>query len=590
MIELLLKRHAFKQLVAMVQTSIVSPPRHAQGGRPAQPGFRPDIEGLRAVTLLAILGFHAEVPGAGGGFVGPDIFFIISGFVITGQLWKDIDTTGSVGLRRFYAGRARRLLPVSALIGTITMIGSAILLPPMQLRNVIGDGIACALYVGNYRFAFQGVDYFAADRAPSPFQHFWTLGVEEQFYLIWPVLLVGTAWLTMRGRRGAKLPAAPSKSPYIVLLILIGGASFAYSLWATDVMPSMAYFSLPSRAWDLAAGCLLALTAHHWRRLPKTPAIAIGWAGFALILLACNRFRPTTPYPGTAALVPLLGTLLVLGAGCAAPSDGCGRVLAWGPLRAIGRLSYSWYLWHWPILLFVPLLLDRPVGLADRLAAVAISGGLAVLTLHVVENPLRYAARLRRSAKASLALGAVATAAAACVGFVMLMLIPAPVGRSVAAQALDVTAGTPLVNATADEYNKAIQRAFAQVQTAVAESADLPDVPSNLDPSLEGAAGEPQRLFFDGCLRNFLEVGVPECAMADTSSSTTVALIGDSNGAMWTPALQEVAAQRHWRLEMMAKGNCPVMDLPTIISGRPYTECEQWRNDVTARLQKEHRS
>ncbi len=568
----------------------ITPAPVMEGATAPQPEYRYDIEGLRGVTLLAILGFHAEVPGVGGGFVGPDIFFIISGFVITGQLWKEIAANGTLATRRFYGGRARRLLPVAALVGVVTTICSVILLPPLQIRSVIGDGIACALYVGNYRFALQGVDYFASDRAPSPFQHYWTLGVEEQFYLLWPIMLIATAWILRRARRrrGSHRGAAdPSKTPYLVLLGLIAVASFAFSLWATQAMPPMAYFSLPSRAFDLAAGCLLALTANQWRRLPPLPAAILGWAGLTLILLVCNQFRSTVPYPGTAALLPLLGTVLVLGAGCAKTTHGCGLVLAWVPMRAIGRLSYSWYLWHWPILLFIPILLDRPMGLADRLASVAISGGLAMLTLHAVENPLRYATSLRRSPLRSLAVGAIATATAVSVGLALLLWVPPPVGHS-RARELTIDAGPPVTAGTAEEYEAAVQRAVAQVQEALTASADLHDVPSNLTPPLTGSIAEAQRLFFGGCLRNYLEVGQAECAMGDATSSTTVALIGDSNAAMWTPAFQQVASQRHWRLEMLAKGLCPVLDLPTLIYGRAYTECDQWRTEILTRLAREH--
>ena len=559
--------------------------------KPPQPGYRYDIEGLRGVTLLAILGFHVDMPGVGGGFVGPDIFFIISGFVITGQLWKEIDSGGTVGLRRFYGGRARRLLPVAAFVTIATMIASAILLSPLQLRNVIGDGIACALYVGNYRFALQGVDYFAADRPPSPFQHYWTLGVEEQFYLVWPVMLVAAALLirrTSRQRTGAHAArGGASKIPYLVMLVVVAVASFAVSVSLTYSMPPMAYFSLPTRAYDLAVGCLLALTADHWRRLPPLAASITGWGGLGLIIVVCNQFRSTTPYPGTAALLPLLGTVLVLGAGCASPTLGCDRVLAWSPMRAVGRLSYSWYLWHWPVLVLAPAVVGHPVGLIGKLVAVLISLGLAILTLRFLENPLRYAGSLRRSPGRSLAVGAFATALAVCVGAGMLLFIPAPVGRSLAADALTITS-EPLVGATAEQYDEAIQRVVAQVQVAVAASADLPDVPSNLDPALSDGAGEVQRLFFDGCLRNFLENGQPECAMADTSSTTTVALVGDSNAAMWTLGFQHAAEQRNWRLELLAKGICPPLDLPTLLDGRNYTECDNWRADVDKRLSSEH--
>ena len=193
------------------------------------------------------------------------------------------------------------------------------------------------------------------------------------------------------------------------------------------------------------------------------------------------------PYPGTAALLPMLGTVLVIGAGCATPTQGCGPVLAWSPMRALGRMSYSWYLWHWPVLVLAPALLGQPLGLAGKLVAVLFSGALAALTLRFVENPLRYAAPLRRSPRASLAVGALATAIAVCVGIAALVWVPAPVGRSLATQTLTITEGPPLIGGTVDQYNAVVRRDFAQVQAAVAASADLDDVPSNLDPPLADA-------------------------------------------------------------------------------------------------------
>ncbi|MGH3634277.1 MAG: acyltransferase family protein, partial [Mycobacterium sp.] len=350
------------------QADSVSPIERVQGQRLAQTEFRQDIEGLRAVAVVAVVLFHADVPGVGGGFIGVDVFFVISGFLITRLLWREVSTAGTVRLGRFYGARARRLLPASAAVGVVTAIGSAVLLPPLQVRTVIGDGIASALYVGNYRFVLQLRNYFDAFSPPSPFQHYWSLGVEEQFYLVWPALIIGTAWLIRCVRRRTRSEPASSETPYLVVLALVAAVSFALSLAVTYVVPSVAFFSLPTRAWQLAIGGLVALTAGQWRRLPATSAVIVGWAGLALILLACTLLSATTPYPGTAALLPVLGTALVIGAGCASAPQGCGRVLGLSPMRAVGRVSYSWYLWHWPVLLLAPPLLGHSLGLAGRLA------------------------------------------------------------------------------------------------------------------------------------------------------------------------------------------------------------------------------
>jgi peptidoglycan/LPS O-acetylase OafA/YrhL len=561
-----------------------------RGRRSAQTGFRPDIDGLRAVAVLAVVLFHADVPGVGGGYIGVDVFFVISGFLITRMLWREVSTAGTVRLRRFYGARARRLLPASATVGVVTAIGSAILLPPLQVRTVIGDGIASALYVGNYRFLLEGTDYFSDEMPPSPFQHYWSLGVEEQFYLVWPALIIGTAWLTRRARRRTRADATSSETPYLVVLALVGAVSFAVSLKVTYVIPNAAFFSLPTRAWQLAVGGLVALTAGQWRRLPAMPAAIAGWGGLALILLACTLLGTTTPYPGTAALLPVLGAVLVIGAGSAAPSQGCGRVLALSPMRAVGRVSYSWYLWHWPVLLLAPPLLGHPLGLAGRLAAVLVSGVLAVLTLHFLENPLRFAAPIRRSPLGSLALGGVATAVAVCVGVALLIVVPTPVGRGAPAAALTITAAPEPTGQNIDLYDAAVQYAVAQVQAAVTAAADLKAVPSNLAPPLADAAAEGKATWFNDCLRFLLEVGQPECARGDTASTTTVALVGDSNATMWSPAFQQVAAQRHWRLETLGRASCPPMDLRITnpYLRREYTECEQWRGQIIDRLRAEH--
>lgn len=573
------------ELATVAHAESVSPVTAVRDPGPAKIGFRRDIEGLRAVAVLAVVLFHAGTPGIGGGFTGVDVFFVISGFLIIGMLFREVSTAGTVRLGRFYGARARRLLPASAAVGIVTAIASAILLPPLQAKAVTGDGIASALYIGNYWFVFHGIDYQLAYTPPSPFQHYWSLGVEEQFYLVCPAVIIGAAWLIRRRRR----QDPSSERPYLLILALVGALSFGASLVATPIVPSLAFFSLPTRAWELAVGGFVALTTARWGRLAAVPAAIVGWAGLALILLGCTVLSVTTPYPGTAALLPVLGTALVLGAGCADPAQGCGRLLAVSPMRAIGRISYSWYLWHWPVVLLAPALLGHSLGLVGRLATAAISGGLAVLTLRFVENPLRFASRVRGSALRSLSLGGIATATAVCVGVALLVTIPAPIGRGAPAAALTLTVPIPPAGAGIDAYDAAVQHAFAQVQAAVAASTDLKAVPSNLNPSIADAAAENPIGYFKGCLRNFLEADQPECVTGDKSSKTSVALVGDSTAAMWIPAFQRVAGQRHWRLQTLTKGGCPMLDVPVInpFLRREFTECDHWRDLVVDRLRDE---
>ncbi len=290
------------------------------------------------------------------------MFFVVSGFLITGLLWREASGTGTVRLARFYGARARRLLPAAVTVLVATCVASAVLLPPLQARSVIGDGIASALYAGNYRFAIQGTDYLAADAPPSPLQHYWSLGVEEQFYLLWPALIIGTAWLLARLARRTGTAATRSVAPYLLVLAVLAAVSFMISLSWTDTLPSWAFFSLPTRAWELAVGGLVALTAGAWRKLPGPSAAVVGWGGLALIVVTCTQVGEATPYPGTTALLPVLGTALVIGAGCATPDLGVGHFLSKPAMRSIGRLSYSWYLWHWPVLLLAPALFGQSLG------------------------------------------------------------------------------------------------------------------------------------------------------------------------------------------------------------------------------------
>lgn len=554
--------------------------------------FRPDIEGLRAIAVVAVVLFHAGIPGVTGGFVGVDVFFVISGFLITGMLWRETTSSGTVSLRRFWGARARRLLPASATVGIVTTIASALILPTLQVKTVSIDAITSALYVSNYWFIASGLNYFAKDSlaTPSPFQHYWSLGVEEQFYLVWPVLIIVTAWVVRRAhRRGDRSGSAPSPRPYIGVLAFVAVVSFGLSLVLTYLLPPAAYLSLPTRAWQLAIGGLVALTAVGWRRMPAGFAMALGWVGLAMIVVACVRLDGAVQYPGTAALLPTVGSALIIGAGCANAERGCGSLLGLAPMRAIGRISYSWYLWHWPVLILVPALLGHPAGLPMRLAAMALSAGLAILTLRFIENPLRFSDRFRRSPRNSLLLGGCATAMAVIVGVVTLVGTPTPTGPGPAVPPMVVNARPVPLGMPIEEYDAAVSDVMGQVNAAVARALLQTVVPSNLTPPLTGTAAEVRSMVDGGCLRSLpFDGSQPECMSGNPDSATTVALIGDSHAAMWKPALQSAIDQRNWRMTLWAKTSCPIVDLPLTPHFNGMSEelqrCAQWRDGIKARL------
>ncbi len=362
-------------------------------GAASRGAFRSDIEGIRGLAVLAVVLFHAGLAGIVGGFVGVDVFFVISGFLITGLLLREHERTGRIGLVGFYARRARRLLPAAIFVLVATLVISLNLVAPLDRPAVGLDGAAAALSIGNVRFALAAGDYFTSVAAPSPFLHFWSLAVEEQFYLVWPALIL----LVARG--------AHARRRVLIALVALVAVSFAANLVLTDAAANWAFYSLPTRAWQLGLGGLLAVGAGALARVPDRLVGLSGWLGLAAIVVAMLVFDSSLAYPGAAALVPTIGAAALIAGGSRAL--GPGRLLSVGPLRFLGRISYSLYLVHWPIFVLAPFVIGDPNDMA-RAGLVGLSIAVAFAIWALVENPLRrglpnFALRPRRSASFGLA-------------------------------------------------------------------------------------------------------------------------------------------------------------------------------------------
>jgi peptidoglycan/LPS O-acetylase OafA/YrhL len=578
--------------------------------RTGESRYRADLEGLRGIAILLVLLCHVRIPGAEAGFVGVDIFFVLSGFLITGLLVEEHERTGRIGLGSFYARRARRILPAAVLVLATTLLAARFVVSPLDLRRIADDGLAASLSLANMRFALDATDYFAPADA-SPMLHFWSLAVEEQFYLLWPILLLTVARIERPRLAMAALATAVLAGSFILCSAL------------TDTSSAWAYFSLPTRAWQLAAGGLLALGSPLLGRLPHAVAAAVGWLGAALLGASLVAIGPTTAYPGLASLLPTLGAVALIASRGVIGSPGW-IALARAPLRWLGRISYSLYLWHWPILVLGPVALglgvatDEGAGddLAIRVGLAVIAIVLAAATWALVEQPLRRGRLVPRGRGHGVALTG-ATALILVLGSTAIGVVG---DREVAAAtALDADAAStdyevsptalgdpaaPPSSASVSSTGREDEPPTPPTPGPTAVSAPSPTasrqpstaprpkpridgaLPRDLTPSLAGARNDDDPLRADGCGLSLAGSKPPSCVYGDTGGAVTVALVGDSHAAHWFPAVELLAKQRNWRLVPFTKFSCVFVDMriwsPRL--KREYTECEAWRERVVDRL------
>jgi peptidoglycan/LPS O-acetylase OafA/YrhL len=565
-------------------------------------GFRSDVEGLRAVAVGLVVLYHAGLVAVSGGYVGVDIFFVISGFVITTTLAREVERRGTISIAGFYARRATRLLPAATAVILVTLVASWLWLPPVLFGGIATDALASTLYAVNYRLANVGIDYFAT-QTPSPLQHYWSLAVEEQFYLVWPLLLIALAFLARGRSRGERRTVGHAWT--VLALVAIIAVSFTACVAITRRSLPWAYFGAPTRAWELALGALVAVGARRLARIPAPLAAVLMWTGVAAIAGSALGFDDATVFPGYAAALPVAGAALVIAGGCASPRGGAHVLLGAGPFQLIGKVSYSWYLWHWPVLMIAPSVLHAEPALWQRLLLAAVSLVLAAVCFTVLEDPIRRAKSLRAVPWKGISVGASLSAGTVAASLVAGLLVPPAVGSGRDGEDLAATiereagladaSGGAQLGADAAQQGaqstltaagaKAAERRLTE---AVAAGAALGPAPSNLTPTLDKAPEDVSHIYHDKCDPGYLLIEVdPPCQYGDPGSATTIVLFGDSHAGQWSPAVEAIATRHRWRLMVFTKSACSAASVLTYVKRlhRTYTECKEWRERTIARIQ-----
>ena len=473
------------------------------------------IQGLRALAALLVTIFHARLMP--GGFIGVDIFYVISGYLITGLIIREIDKTGRLDLNAFYQRRIKRLLPTSVFVLFITAIVGMFVLPPIT-RDALGrDLFAAAAYISNYLFAWWQNDYQNLNATPSPFIHYWSLAVEEQFYVVWPIFIL---FLSRYGKKAILNGVA-----------IVTALSLFLSVYQTQTSPIWAFYSLPTRAWELGVGALLLFIPDKFLRNRFFP-----WIGVIGIAIASVNFDESTAFPGINALLPVAATAILIGTIPIWPrffNDVSNNRLA----QWLGAISYPLYLWHWPALVLPSSALGRPLRIRERIFCILLTVVLAHLTSKYVEQPLRHR---NWSGKKVYGFFAVTTAVS---------LLAAVLISSTASSIISVK-GT---NYRFD-LNKVIEK-----------------------PAVYG----------DGCHVNYGENESGPCTYGEIGSNKKIVLYGDSHAAQWFPTLEALAREKGFELIALTKSACSSVDSPRPDQGAfKNSDCEKWRENSIKRIQK----
>ncbi|HVV24038.1 MAG TPA: acyltransferase family protein [Pseudonocardiaceae bacterium] len=530
----------------------------AGGGR--SDAFRPDIQALRALAVGLVVLNHLWPNRLTGGYVGVDVFFVISGFLISSHLIREITSNGRVRLARFYARRVRRLLPAAFLVLVFVVVAAYFLIPYPRWADNAQEVVASATYWENWLLAAKSVDYSQATAAASLTQHYWSLSVEEQFYLFWPLLLMLLFRIPVRRAR-------------ITGIAIVASASLAFSIYFTQVDKSQAYFVTPVRVWEFAIGTAIALGGAKFA-LPRIAANLASLAGFLLIVGSAVLFDDNTAFPGATALVPAVGTGLVIAAGTSPGRQWHTALSSARPVQWLGNISYSLYLWHWPLIILAPFafpgaLVDGGLTLPLRLGILVVALVVAHLSKRLVEDPVRTLPPLTRSLRLTFTGMVAGMVAVAVVAGGLTWTYDRHVAE--AARELAAAGGGPCRGALALQPGNACPDPFGPAKNVV------------MGPANEYYARQP------GCASALSAYtandGTKTTSRCDYSGGaarpTVVWLVGDSHAQQWQAPLANIARKNHWMLYLSYLGGCPFAKVAatgyhgTVVPGGDQ-RCMQW--------------
>ncbi|MGO2747274.1 acyltransferase family protein [Microbacterium sp.] len=532
-------------------------PEHAAPSR-----FIPHVQGLRAIAVLFVVLYHFWPGRLSGGYVGVDIFFVISGFLITAHLARELATSGRVDLGQFWARRARRLLPASLLVLLFCAIVAALpfLTPTSAMPAEVREIVASTFYVENWYLAFNSADYLALSGDPTTVQHYWSLSLEEQFYVIWPLIMLLAAWISVKFFRGSRLRAAA------IAIGVVSVASFIFCVIFTMTDPAPAYFVTLGRIWQFGVGALLALVP----RLRVNNAVlsfVLGWAGVLALLYTAFTFDGQTVFPGYMALLPTLGAAAVIAASNTERWWYPTRLLAIRPMRFTGDISYSLYLWHWPLIVIAPSVPFWGLTIYHRVALLCICFVLAWLTKRFIEDPMRsWKPLTSRRPRVTLwaSLGAMALVAAVAAGG---WAANAPAYQQGVQAIQDVRENPPVCFGAASILD----------ESCAGEGPDT-ILPA---PGFAGADSpdEPQ------CFIQLNDSRPVSCEFgSDDPDAPRVALVGDSHAYQLLGTFQAIADREGWHLTTYFKGACPWNTTPLATAGSFGAACTDWREGIDAEL------